>query len=304
VKSSARQTHVLDINPRTDYLYPIQPYPWTHFGFPSKRFINLVAFYHETPKDIDYMKKAVYPAANAAVVCRLTGRNPESFLVGAPTFPKQPGYIESDSGYFVALFWIGMGARLFPIPSSEIVDSYIPLKEIFSGTAQRLTDHMVSAKTFDQRVSAFERFLSEIANDIRQIPTQHQALMNRMHRVSTAKFDFVDQKEIQAEFSDRHVRRLIAKYTGLSPKLFMRIIRYQTTLHSIIASPNESMAGLAAEQGYFDQSHFIKEFKRFQGMTPNSFLRRIICEGDGDSRNTGGRQCRPHQRNNDLPWMT
>jgi AraC-like DNA-binding protein len=37
----------------------------------------------------------------------------------------------------------------------------------------------------------------------------------------------------------------------------------------------DSMAGLAVDLGYFDQSHFIKEFKRFQGFTPAEFIRRI-----------------------------
>jgi AraC-like DNA-binding protein len=290
MNASVGRIPILDINSNnraSDYLYPIQPYPWKHFGFPSKPFINLVAFYHQTRIDPNGRERIIYPAGNAAVVCRLNDRRPESFLVGTPTFPREPGYIASDSDYFVVLFWIGIGFCLFPFPPSEIVDSHIPLKEIFPGTAQRLTDQMAAAKTFDRRVDIFERFLSEIAVDIRQIPTLHQALIRKIYRASTMHFGLETERKIHAEFSDRHVRRLIIKYSGISPKLLMRIIRYQKTLHSINVSPNQSMACLAAEQGYFDQSHFIKEFKRFQGVTPDRFIRPFITEGDGDGPNKG-----------------
>jgi AraC-like DNA-binding protein len=278
MKASVRQIPILDINSKNDYLYPIQPYPWQHVGFPSERFINLVSFYHQTRMNPNSRNRTIYPAGNAAVVCRLGGGSPESFLVGTPTIPKQPGYIAYDSDYFVVFFWISIGFCLFPIPSSEIIDNYIPLKEIFREKAQRLTDQMAAAKTFDRRVEIFERFLSGLAMDSQQIPKLHQALIRKIFRSSTMHFDFENRKSIGNEFSDRHVRRLIAKYTGISPKLLIRIYRYQKTLNSIIASPKQSMACLAAEQGYFDQAHFINEFKRFQGVTPNAFVRRLITK--------------------------
>ena len=132
---------------------------------------------------------------------------------------------------------------------------------------------MAVTKTFDQRVEIFERFLSELEIGSQQIPTRHQELIRRIYRSSTMHFDFENQKAVRNEFSNRHVRRLSEKYTGLSPKLLTR-------LNSIIDSPNQSMAHLAVDQGYFDQPHLINEFKLFQGVTPNEFVRRLITKWD------------------------
>ena len=139
---------------------------------------------------------------------------------------------------------------------------------------------MAAAKTFYQRVDIFERFLSEIARGSRKIPKTHQSLIRKTYGESTLHFGFTNHKAIRNEFSDRHVRRLITQYVGISPKLLMRIVRYQKTLRSINASPNQSMAALSAEQGYFDQPHFIREFRRFQGLTPSEFVQRLISKGN------------------------
>ncbi len=194
---------------------------------------------------------------------------------GFRPFPRKAEYVVPKSEYFVALFWLGMGYCLFRIPPSEIIDSHIPLDEIFPEASQRLTEEMALAKSFHRRVYFFERFLSEIIIDSRQISAQHKLLIKTINQASENSFDDNVQKACQDEFTCRHIRRLYIKYLGISPNLISRIIRYQKTLHFLNVHPADHMAGLATEQGYFDQSHLIKEFKRFQGVTPTEFIRRL-----------------------------
>ena len=290
VKPFVKGPPILNINVyerAPDFLYPIQPYPWKNFGFPSRPFSRFVAFYHQSHVILHDRSRNIYPTGGSAVVCRLDGCRSESFLVGTPTIPRKPGYLTYGGDYFVAFFWFGIGFCLFPLPPSEIVDSDIPLEEIFPEKAQRLISRMTAADTFCQRVDAFEGFLSEIVMGSRQIPKRHHTLIRKTYGAATTRFDFESNNGVDNDFSDRHVRRLIIKYTGISPKLFMRIIRYQKTLHSISTSPNQSMALLSAEQGYSDQPHFIKEFKRFQGLTPNKFVRRFISKRDAPAGHKG-----------------
>jgi AraC-like DNA-binding protein len=56
----------------------------------------------------------------------------------------------------------------------------------------------------------------------------------------------------------------------LSPKLLARILRFRYALSRVHGQLGEH-AGLAADCGYFDQSHFIAEFQRFSGRTPANF---------------------------------
>lgn len=280
MKQYLKRLPILDVNPDSypsGRLYPIQPYRMdasVYIGFPSRPYDQFVAFYHQIRINKNDIEK-IYPTGNSAIVCRLDSHQPKSFLVGTPTFPRIAEYVVPKSEYFVALFWLGMGYCLFPIPPSETNDSHLPLDEIFPEASQRLTEEMALAKSFNLRVRLFERFLSKIIADSRQIPARHKLLIKKIQQASDTSFVDKAQKECQTEFTSRHIRRLCIKYLGISPSLISRIIRYQKTLRFLNVHPEDSMAGLAAEQGYFDQSHLIKEFKRFQGVTPTEFICRF-----------------------------
>lgn len=259
-------------------LYPVQSYQMDeefNFGFPSKPYRDFVFFYHQIRIGKNKRSLTIYPTGTTTVVCRLNNHEPESFLVGTPTFAREAEYAVSAGDYFAAFLWPGIGYCLFPNPPNEIINSHIPIDEIFSGATRCLADRMALAKTFQQRIYIFERFLSEILIDSRQIPLQHKRLIQSICQVSATPLDHGAVKIRHAEFTSRHIRRLCIKYLGISPNLLSRIIRYQKSLHFLRTYPEECMAGLAIEQGYFDQSHFIKEFRRFQGITPRELIRRF-----------------------------
>lgn len=67
-------------------------------------------------------------------------------------------------------------------------------------------------------------------------------------------------------YSERHQRRLFQKITMLSPILFKRIIRFQEAFKLI--TKNKTLNW----EAYYDQAHFIKDFKQFTGYTPKMFL--------------------------------
>jgi AraC-like DNA-binding protein len=58
----------------------------------------------------------------------------------------------------------------------------------------------------------------------------------------------------------------------MTPKLFSRIQRFQQTRTFIQQNPSPNWASLALDLGYFDQSHFIREFLEFSGLSPTDYL--------------------------------
>lgn len=70
--------------------------------------------------------------------------------------------------------------------------------------------------------------------------------------------------------SERQLERLFKKYIGLSPKFFARIIRF-STIFQLIQQEDPGWAGLAYESGFYDQSHFIRNFKAFTGEEPSRY---------------------------------
>lgn len=71
--------------------------------------------------------------------------------------------------------------------------------------------------------------------------------------------------------SERQFGRVFKKYVGLSPKLYARIIRFNYIFHLREEKP-DSWKNLALEAAYYDQSHFIREFKAFTGENPGEYL--------------------------------
>jgi len=59
---------------------------------------------------------------------------------------------------------------------------------------------------------------------------------------------------------------------GLTPKAFSKITRFQKTIREIEASKKISWSGIAFDTGYYDQAHFINDFKNFSGFTPRQYL--------------------------------
>ena len=70
----------------------------------------------------------------------------------------------------------------------------------------------------------------------------------------------------------RQLARKFSSAIGLSPKQLAKTIRIQTTLKVLLNEEVTKLTDLAYENEYFDQAHFIKEFKEFTGLTPKEFF--------------------------------
>jgi len=71
--------------------------------------------------------------------------------------------------------------------------------------------------------------------------------------------------------SSRELERKFKKNVGLSPKQIARIYHFQSVLH--LKNKSGSLTELAHTAGYYDQSHFIKEFRDIAGINPHSFFK-------------------------------
>ena len=74
-----------------------------------------------------------------------------------------------------------------------------------------------------------------------------------------------------AGVTERQLERLFKKYIGLSPKYYARVIRFNY-IFQLIKSENSSWAEIVYQSGYYDQSHFIRNFKAFTGEDPSSYF--------------------------------
>jgi AraC-like DNA-binding protein len=270
---------ILDLNPENEiesYRYPIQPYYTKGKALaclPAIRYRHLIAYYYQIYGLDRNSDRTIYPTGNTALVFRCDPQNPGAVFVGTPTAPTCAGYADSDCPYFVILFWPGMGYAFSPFPPVKLIDQYVPLEQILPAGSGRIIEKIVLAQSYQARVRIFERFLEKRLSFAENIPTGIAPLIKTVYRDSAG--GGVGKLTDRACYSDRHVRRLFLKYVGISPKLLGDMIRHQKSLRYLNLNPARNMAGLAYDQGYSDQSHFIRHFKKFQGITPSQFISRL-----------------------------
>lgn len=82
-------------------------------------------------------------------------------------------------------------------------------------------------------------------------------------------FDNIENIASRYRLTSRYLQKLFLQYTGLTPKLYHKISRFQKSL-VLVSKRNLSLTSIAYECGYFDQSHFIRDFKSFTGLLPSA----------------------------------
>lgn len=85
-----------------------------------------------------------------------------------------------------------------------------------------------------------------------------------------------------AGVSERQVERLYARHLGIPPKMVGRVVRFQGALRSLMADPGCPLGEIAAGAGYYDQAHFIRDFRLFSGGVPRGYRGYYPPEGPAD----------------------
>lgn len=276
IKKRSKWFSILDVNLHNEpdlLQYPIQIYRnmrKVFVSFPTRRYQNVVAFYLHFHVTKDDKERIIYPTGNTAFSFHCNWHKPEAFFIGTPTFPRETEWV-SEGDYFVPLLWPGIGYAFCPVPQTELADTYVPLNDVITGEVERTTERITLAKNYEERVRLFEHLIEERITFLGGILDRLSSLVKILYR---------NPNDLRCEelsrhvfYSDRHIRRLFLQYIGLTPKRYARLVRHQKILRALSLNPYQDMACMAVEQGYCDQAHFIKEFKRFQGCTPTQFIR-------------------------------
>lgn len=100
--------------------------------------------------------------------------------------------------------------------------------------------------------------------------------------VATRGETSVDDMAACAEVSPRHLDRLFAKHLGVPPKTLARVLRFQAALGALMRDPGCTLAEVALAAGYFDQAHFIKDFRKMTGGVPRGYRGYFPEQGPSD----------------------
>ncbi|MFT3701331.1 MAG: helix-turn-helix transcriptional regulator [Agriterribacter sp.] len=156
---------------------------------------------------------------------------------------------------------------IFGINANELTDTHVSLNEVMKND---LSEQLLYEHSVDKRIDIITDFLC------RQIDkNKHRENLKAVYAIRKINTDTVeDLSAIHSalNISERSLERIFKTNIGISPKLFFRICRFQAALDDIRTNKLNSLTGIAHQHSYADQSHFIRDFKAFTGVSPKQFL--------------------------------
>jgi AraC-like DNA-binding protein len=193
---------------------------------------------------------------------------PKCFLIGQLTKP----YVVEPlgvTGSFVVRFQPNGFLPFATIPIKEMENTAVPLDKLFGEEGTEIGEKMLNANTTAERIELIETFLFNRLSDKQIIDnivkSTVDTILNANGHFSVNKFS------LHNNINRRQLTRKFSSTIGLSPKQLSKTIRIQATLKSLLTKEVTSLTELAYENEYFDQAHFIKDFKEFTGLTPKEF---------------------------------
>lgn len=236
----------------------------------------------EVPARGDYQKQLIIPDGCIEMIFilgddvkRFTSetrflKQPRDMVLGQIT---EPFYIQ-PTGYvntFAVRFYPYGFTNFVSIPIKKLANKETPLKVLFGEKQSRdLAQKINRADDTSKKIKVVEAFL---LNKLKDKTTIDNIVKTTIDAMRSTKGSLPINAILKGDLSRRRqIERKFYEKVGISPKKLGKVIRLQAVLKMLLHKRSENLTKLAYDNDYYDQAHFIKDFKEFTGITPKEFL--------------------------------
>lgn len=236
----------------------------------------------EVPAEKDSQRQRIIPDGCIEMIFILgddikrytTGNNfiiqPRAMVLGQtidPFFIEPTGYVNS----FAVRFY-PFGFTSFVTTSlKNLVNKETPIDLLFGKKpARELEQKIIRAAGTKNRIEIIEDFLLD---KLKTETTIDNIIKSTIDIILSTNGSTSIKSILKDNLSKRRqLERKFVKQVGMSPKQLGKVIRLQTALKMLLNQQSGSLTEIAYESSYYDQAHFIKDFKEFTGTSPKGFL--------------------------------
>jgi len=184
-----------------------------------------------------------------------------------PFFIQPSGYVNT----FAVRFYPYGFANFISTPLQDLANKETPIDKLFEAdAANKLEQAIIQAADTKERIAIIESFLTHTLKSKSTINTIVKTTIDALEATSGSspikailKNDPSQRRQLERNFSQQ---------IGISPKQLGKIIRLQTALKMLLRNQTDKLSDIAYESEYYDQAHFIRDFKEFTGTTPADFI--------------------------------
>ncbi|RYY21761.1 MAG: AraC family transcriptional regulator [Chitinophagaceae bacterium] len=190
-------------------------------------------------------------------------------ILQSPTGTYNRFITREDFGIFGVYLYPYAITELFRLSSSELQNQMPSISDCLGNDGRILQEKMLLAKNNQERVATLSLFLIKRCRAYAEPASPIQACVK--HIIHSSVQAPISKTAALFCISARQLERQFKTITGFAPKPFSRISRFQQALHHY-GSGFKSLTEIAYDCGYYDQSHFIHDFKKFSGYEPRRYF--------------------------------
>lgn len=190
----------------------------------------------------------------------------ESFVMGfCRKYTEFP--IGKEFNYIGIRFLPSVFSLIFKIDAKTLSNRDQELKHILPEIAQKITRNIVPSETFSNVVEKLNETVEPYI--LNQTFNFDNRFLKALHLIFKTSGNIETEHGLDTGLSPRQLRRVFNYYIGTTPKAFGKVVRFQHFLNMKPSSQSLKSQKLFFDVGFYDQAHFIKDFKTFYGVTPS-----------------------------------
>lgn len=160
---------------------------------------------------------------------------------------------------------------LFSVNAKLLSNNSQQLEQVLPDLSNWITSKIKPTEPFETVALQLEQQLIDIT---RKKNFQYdQRFFNALNLIFQKKGLLTTEKELNTGLSPRQLRRVFNFYIGTTSKRFSNVVRFQCILNAKPSKQSLKKSKLYFDLGFYDQAHFIKNFKTFYGITPSEAFR-------------------------------
>ncbi len=221
----------------------------------------------------DGRAKIIVPYRNSLCAAvhtqRFNAKEHDIFLVGIQTHPTTIASTTTDTGTIgIELTPKGL-YHLFKLSMHEITNRMLSLEEVFGPPGARLQQRVADVEDSQAKIALLQTALTHL---LQQNEKEYALLDHTLDLLAqTHGMMRIQDLAVHLGYTKRYLDRLFQEHVGVSPKSLASILRFQQVYQGWMQDRSPAFFRSQWPASYYDQSHFIKEFKRFTGFTPQQY---------------------------------
>jgi AraC-like DNA-binding protein len=158
-------------------------------------------------------------------------------------------------------------------PVSQYTNRILNLRDVFGVESEALEESILQLEDEERMIELADNFIRE------RLPERDENVssINRIVDCVVGDREIIKVDDIVSRFgiSKRTLQRLFSQYVGVSPKWMIKRYRLHEAMEQLASGDVADWPKMALELGYFDQAHFIKDFKTIVGKSPAEYAKDI-----------------------------